>query len=301
MIDHGRTYDTPITRRTLFALTGFFASGAGIAIWPAVALGQHATPETSSNPGRLISIGDVELYLVEHGEPSAAPIMLLHGGMGNSENWDLVWPDLVEAGYRAILVDSRCQGRSGWSDDPITFERMAGDVIGLLDHLGIAQADIVGWSDGAIVGLTLALSQPERLRRVVAYGANYTPDGLQLPSSGPAFEAFVAQLAADYQRLSPQPERFEELFTELGALYAVAPNFTDDQLRAITTPFLILDGENEELVSPEQPLELAQLIPNATLVLLPGTGHFAPFERPEEFAKVVLAFLASESDGTPPA
>ena len=112
-------------------------------------------------------------------------------------------------------------------------------------------------------------------------------------------ESLVAQMASDYQRLSPQPERFEELFAQLGALYAIAPSFAEDDLSEITTPFLILDGANEEFVKPDQPVRLATLIPDAQLVIMPGTGHFAPLEKPEEFARLVLAFLAGEMVGTP--
>ena len=106
-------------------------------------------------------------------------------------------------------------------------------------------------------------------------------------------EAVFARLSADQQRLSPQPERFDELQQTLFALYAIAPNFPDDELRAITTPTLVLDGAEEELILPGEPERQAALIPGSRLVIMPGTGHFAPFEQPEEFNRIVLAFLAA--------
>ena len=94
----------------------------------------------------------------------------------------------------------------------------------------------------------------------------------------PPFEDFIA----DYQRLSPQPERFEGLLEGLGVLYAVAPDFTEEELGSITVPVLILVGE-EEFIKPEHTRQLTEVIPGAELVRIPGTGHFAPFAQPEEF------------------
>jgi pimeloyl-ACP methyl ester carboxylesterase len=103
----------------------------------------------------------------------------------------------------------------------------------------------------------------------------------------PPFE----DLVADYQRQSPEPERFEELLEELGALHTVAPDFTDEELGSIAMPVLILAGAEEEFVKPEHTQRLAELIPGSELVLIPSTGHFAPFVQPEEFNHIVLDFL----------
>ena len=81
----------------------------------------------------------------------------------------------------------------------------------------------------------------------------------------------------------------------------MAPNFSEEQLGAIATPFLILDGATDDLVRHDQPIRLAELIPDAQLVIIPGTGHFAPFEKPEEFAQILATFLAGESVGSPAA
>jgi len=104
-----------------------------------------------------------------------------------------------------------------------------------------------------------------------------------------------------YQRLSPEPERFEELLGVMGALYAVAPNFSEAELGGIAVPVLILHGADDELVKPDQPVRMAELIPGAELVIMPGTGHFAPTARPAEFNRIVLAFLAGEATATPAA
>jgi pimeloyl-ACP methyl ester carboxylesterase len=113
----------------------------------------------------------------------------------------------------------------------------------------------------------------------------------------PPFE----RLIADYRRLAPEPERFEELAGVLDALYKVAPNYSEAELGSIAVPVLILDGAEEELIKPEHTRRLAELIPGAELVLIPGTGHFAPFAKPGAFNQVVVAFLAGEAVATPTA
>lgn len=250
-----------------------------------------ATPATSTTEGQTASINGVDLYYEVHGEADGAPVLLLPGGLGNTEEFDGLVPALVEAGYQPIAMDCRGRGRSTWDDTPITYELMADDALGLLNLLGIEKADFVGWSDGAIIGLEVAITRPEWLNRAVIYGANFTPDGVYAeprPSEQlPPFEKFIS----DYQRLSPQPERFDELLVELSALWQVAPNFSEEQLKSITVPILILDGAEEELVRPDQPVRMAELIPDAELILIPGTGHFAPVAKRDEFNQIVLEFL----------
>jgi len=196
---------------------------------------------------------------------------------------------------------SRCggHGRSAWGDAPLTVvPQMAADALGLLDHLGIATADVVGWSDGAVIALDLAIRHPDQLGRVVAYGANFSPDGVHALVPSDQLLPFE-RIAADYRRLSPAPERFEELVATLDALYRVAPDFGEAELGSIGVPVLVLDGAEEEFIAPEHTRRLAELIPGSELLLMPGTGHFAPFSEPGAFNRIVLAFLAGEAVGTP--
>jgi pimeloyl-ACP methyl ester carboxylesterase len=268
------------------------------------ATAQEATPEGSDplaqwGTGQTATINGADLYYEVHGDPNGQPVLLLHGGLGNIEEFANLAPVLVGAGYRVVAMDSRGRGRSAWGDLPITYEQMAADALGLLDQLGIAKTDVVGWSDGGIIGLNLAINHPERLNRVVAYGANFTPEGLQFVPSDqlPPFE----RLIADYRRLSPEPERFEEMNEVLDALYQVAPNYSEAELASITVPVLVLHGAEEEFIKLEHAKQLAELIPGSTLVIMPGTGHFALYAKPAVFIPIVLDYLAGKSPTTPPA
>jgi pimeloyl-ACP methyl ester carboxylesterase len=263
---------------------------------------QEATPAAVAPPqdllpadadygtGQTATINGIDLYYEVYGE--GTPVLLLHGGLSNGDHWVGVIPHLVKVGYQVIVMDSRGHGRSSFDDTPISYALMASDVLGLMDHLGLERADIVGWSDGAIIGLELAMHHPERLTKVVAYGANFDPSGVRLDVGQNAyFNAVIAREAEEYQALSPHPERWEAFLANISTMWATAPKYTEEQLQAITTPVLILDGAKEEYVDLNQTKLMALLIPGATLVIMPDTGHFALFEQPEEFARIVVDFL----------
>jgi pimeloyl-ACP methyl ester carboxylesterase len=300
-----------LSRRSVLGRTAAFAAALGLGGSLRSSAAEEATPEGATpaatqpgtdwlaewGPGQKATINGAILYYEVHGDPAGQPVLLLHGGLGNTEDFRNLAPVLVAAGYMVVAMDCRGRGRSTWGDLPITYEQMAADAVGLLDELGIAKTDVVGWSDGAIIALNLAIHHPERLDRVVAYAANYTPEGNQFVESEqlPPFEYFIAA----YRRLAPEPGRLEELTEVLDALYEVAPNYSEAELRSITVPVLILDGAEDEFVKAEQPVQMAALIPGATLVIMPGTGHFALWAKPAVFDQIVLDYLAGKAPIVP--
>jgi pimeloyl-ACP methyl ester carboxylesterase len=300
LTNHGRT---TVSRRQavqgLGALTLAVLSLGGRLRFAAA---QEATPGGGDPlaewaPGQTATINGADLYYEVHGDPNGQLVLLLHGSLGSAEDFDNVAPVLVGAGYRVVAMDCRGRGRSAWGDLPITYEQMAADAVGLLDYMSIAKTDVVGWSDGAAIALDLAAHYPERLDRVVAYATNFTPEGLQFVESDQMipFEYFIAT----YRRLAPQPERFEELLGVLDELGKAGPNYSEAELKNIAVPVLILDGEADEFIKPDEPRRMAELIPGATLVIMPGTGHFAVNARPGLFNQIVLDYLAGKAVRAP--
>lgn len=179
-----------VSRRTALAGLGAGSLGLLLAARGHSVSAQEATPGVPATPeaatpmatptaeGQTATINGADLYYVVRGDAAGPPVLLLHGAIGNTEEWHNVSPALVDAGYRVVLMDCRGRGRSTWGDRPITFAQMAADALGLLDLLGIAKTRLVGWSDGGIIGLELAITHPDRLNRAVLYGANFTPDGV---------------------------------------------------------------------------------------------------------------------------
>jgi pimeloyl-ACP methyl ester carboxylesterase len=287
---------------TIVAMVLSLTAAFGLSV-PAV-LAQEATPVAVAPPqdllpanadygtGETAEINGVDIYYEVYGEGD--PVLFIHGGLANGDYWVNVIPAITDAGYQAIVMDSRGHGRSSFDETLISYEVMANDVLGLMDHLDIDKFDLVGWSDGGIIGLELAIHHPERLKKVVAYGANFDPTGVRLDINENAYwNAFVERASEDYQTLSPHPERWDEFLGNISNMWATEPNYTEEQLRSITTPFLILDGAKEEAIDLNQTKLMALLIPGAELVIMPDTGHFAAFEQPEEFARIVLEYLGS--------
>jgi pimeloyl-ACP methyl ester carboxylesterase len=227
---------------------------------------------------------------------AGAPVVLLHGGLGHSGNWGHQVPALVASGHRVVLVDSRGHGRSTRDAEPFHYERMAADVIAVLDALAIARASFVGWSDGALLALIVGMRAPARVERVFFFGCNVDPSGAKDVVPSAVLGRCVRRHAADYARLSSTPGDFKAFAGAVDAMMKSEPNYSARELAAITVPVTIAQSEGDEFVRPEHAEYLARTIPNARLVILPGVTHFAPLQRPEVFDAAVLAFLAGRAE-----
>ncbi|HEX3916008.1 MAG TPA: alpha/beta fold hydrolase [Caulobacteraceae bacterium] len=226
------------------------------------------------------------------------PLILLHGGDASSDLWGDQVPAFVAAGWRVVTIDSRGHGRSTRDGRPLHYAQMADDVIAVMDAAGIDRAAFVGWSDGAIVALVLAMSHPERQTRVFAFGANMDLAGLN-PAGifSPILGRVDALLAANYRHVSETPRAYHAFARWVLAMQLSEPNYTAADLAAIRGPAIaIADGEHEEFIRRAHTLYLARTILGAELVMLPGVSHFAPLQDPAGFNAAVLAFL-----GPPPA
>jgi len=223
---------------------------------------------------------------------AGSPVILLHGGLANSDYWGDQIPALVAAGHRVIAIDSRGHGRSSRDERPYTYELMASDVVAVMDALNIRRAAVVGWSDGAIIGLVMALKDPRRLTRVFAFAANMDPSGVKPDTlANPTFARFGAEAAQAYARLSPTPDGFGAFAQAIGHMWDTQPNYTVDDLARIHTPVAIVDGDHDEAIKRDHTQYLAHAIPGARLIILPGVSHFAMLQAPGEFDAAMLGFL----------
>lgn len=223
---------------------------------------------------------------------SGRPVVLLHGGYGNSENWGYQVPALLDRGYRVIAIDSRGHGRSTRDARPFRYERMAADVGAVLDALHLERAALVGWSDGATIALIFALIAPARAAGVFFFGGNMDPGGVRaITHPNVVLQRMFSRHAHDYARRSPTPDRFSTLVADVGLMMKTEPNYSVAQLAGVRAPVAIVHAEHEEFITREHADYLAQAIPGARLIALPGVSHFAPLQRPERFNHAMLAFL----------
>ncbi|RZN24269.1 alpha/beta hydrolase [Bradyrhizobium sp. Leo121] len=248
-----------------------------------------ATPPPVAGRSARAQVNGISLYYVELGEGS--PVVFLHGGLSNSDYFNLQVPEVARR-HRVILVDSRGHGRSTRNAQPFGYDLMTDDVVALLDHLQIPRAAIIGWSDGAIIGLDMAMRHPDRVSRVFAFGANTQTSGLKPDvDKDPTFAQFIARAKTEYERLSPTPGEFDQFLHQIEKMWETQPNWTDDQLRAIRVPVLIADGQYDEGIKREHTEYMAATIPGAGLLILPNVSHFAFLQDPVLFNAALLDFL----------
>jgi pimeloyl-ACP methyl ester carboxylesterase len=239
----------------------------------------------------ILPINGVRVWYAEFGH--GAPVILVHGGLANSDYWGLQVPVLA-AHYHVIVLDSRGHGRSTRSDAPIGYDLMSSDVLALMDYLHIQKAALIGWSDGAIIGLDIAINHPDRLTRLFAFAANSDPSGVKDVGKSPVFTAYIRRAEKEYAQISPTPAQFNAFLANIEKMWATEPHFTDDQLRGIKVPTWIVDGDHDEAIKRENTDHMAAMIPGAGELILPAVSHFAFLQDPAMFDKSLLHFLSGE-------
>ena len=270
----------------LLALAWSVASAVAQEVW-------QTLPPTPTRPKAEVEgkapVNGIEIYYAEYG--AGQPVILLHGGLANSDYWGNLIPALAPR-YRVIVMDSRGHGRSTRDAQPYGYDLMASDVVGLMDYLKIQKADVVGWSDGAIIGLDLAMNHPDRIDRLFAFAANVTLAGLKDGfDKNPTFAAFIERAGEEYKKNSPTPDDYDAFLTQIGGMWASQPNWSAADLARIRTPVMIADGEHDEAIRRDHTELMAKEVPGAKLLILPGVSHFAMLQNPAEFNAAVLGFL----------
>lgn len=240
----------------------------------------------------MAPVNDIRMYYAVHGD--GPPVLLIHGGLGHADIWGFQVPALAKD-HKVIVADSRGHGRTTRSQQPFSYALMADDYLALLDFLKIDKVALVGWSDGGIIGLDIAIRHPERLTRLFAFAANYTPEGTRDVANDATFNAYIVRSRAEYVPLSPTPDEFDAFVTQISRMWATEPRYSKQQLRAITVPTTIFDGELDEAIKPEHTREMAELIPGASLVMMKDASHFAMWQKPAQFNATVRQFLAGKS------
>jgi pimeloyl-ACP methyl ester carboxylesterase len=278
-----------MTRLGLIAafVTGLVLSGA------AAAAPQWMTlPPTPALPAATESgyapVNGVKIWYAVFGE--GQPLIMLHGGLGNSNYWGNQVPALAKK-YKVIVMDSRGHGRSTRNEEPYGYDLMASDVVDLLDYLKIDKVALVGWSDGAILGLDIAMRHPERLSKLFAFAANSDTDGVADISASPVFNAYIDRAGKEYEALSATPTEFGTFVDQISKMWATQPNWTADDLKKIAVPTWIVDGDRDEAIKRENTEFMAANIPNAGLLILPNVSHFAFLQDPQQFTDAVLHFM----------
>ncbi len=218
--------------------------------------------------GAFLKVNRISLYYENHGH--GEPLLLMHGGGGSAEHFALMLPELAQH-FQVITPDSRAQGRSTDTDQPLSYRQMVEDMVALLDDLGIDSAYVGGWSDGAAIAIHMAIYYPERVRALLLTPVDLSAEALT--------EAFWKQ--AGKWNL---PEK-------LVTWWQTRPAPTVEELAGISVPTLIVAGENEQFIKREYFEPWSQVIPHAELTWITDTDHFLVLHKPAEVNQAILSFL----------
>jgi len=229
------------------------------------------------------AVNRLNMYYEVHGE--GLPLLLLHGGTGSIPT---KWIPHFSSQFRVIAMEQMGHGRTAdVIDRPFHFHDMAEDTVELMRQLGIESAVIVGYSDGGIIGIDMAIHHPDRVMRLAITGANsradgYTAENLEWVRT---FKPADLPVSDAYARLSPDgPDHWPIVLGRLQRMWPVEPNFTREEMQSIKAPTLIIIGDGD-IVTPEHAVEMFRTIPNAQLCVAPHAGHGV---MPKE---AILAFL----------
>ena len=274
--------------RNLLAAVMLIASAAAAHAAPQW-LTLPATPTLpSAAQSGLAPVNGIKIWYASFGR--GEPVLLIHGGLANSNYWGHQVRALLKH-YRVVVMDSRGHGRSSRNEQPYGYDLMASDVLALMDHLGIKKAAIVGWSDGAIIGLDIAMHHPERVSRLFAFAANSDPSGVADIAKSDVFNAYIERAGEEYKRLSPTPTEYKSFVEQITKMWETQPNWTEADLAAIKVPTWIVDADHDEAIKRENTEFMAAHIPNAGLLIQPNVSHFSFMQDPEQFTNDVLHFL----------
>jgi pimeloyl-ACP methyl ester carboxylesterase len=238
----------------------------------------------------------IDVYFEDHG--TGAPLVLLHGGMQTLDlSFGALMP-LLAPHRRLIPVELQGHGRTADVDREITLENQAGDVVGVLDHLGLERADLLGYSWGGYVALETALRHPDRVDRLVLATVNTRADGYHAEIHDPAQWETSTRMptAEEFGAMSAEYERhglstFEAVNAKLQPIVGAEENWTPEQLARVTAPTLVMIGDHD-FVRVDHAVAMQEAIPDAALAVLPRTRHSEVVSRVGIVAPILEDFLA---------
>jgi pimeloyl-ACP methyl ester carboxylesterase len=242
--------------------------------------------------GEYVNAGGVRTYYETHGE--GEPLLLLHGGLATAESWAMQIPALAER-YRLYVPERRGHGRTPDVAGPMTYEMMAEDTAAFLDAAVTGTAHLVGWSDGAVVGMLVALRRPELVRKLVVIGQYFNFEG-QVPEFRAMIEYWGSSLPEAlhevYDRVSPDgPEHFPVVLEKMMRMWREEPDIAFSELAGGRAPVLLMQGD-DDIVKVEHSATLAATLPDTQLAVIPGSSHMAPLEKPDLVNRLILGFLS---------
>ena len=287
-------------RRLCKALYLLFLIGVGFLVSLSQAEGSSVPYGANAAAGHSLKVADARIYYETYGS-GGTPLVLLHGGLYGyiDEFGDLIQE--MSRHRRVIAIATRGHGRSEIGTQAFSFELFANDALAVIRCETKQKVDVLGFSDGALTSYLLASEHPEVIRRLVAIGGpRGTKDWTEkaLAEFNRAQTSDVAKndprFVAERKKLMPEPERWDELVTRLAKLEGVPTIITDQQIRSIEVPTLVIAGDRDPYNQTAKVLEIYHLLPHGQLMIVPGCGHLVLYREPRLTMAVLARFLETD-------
>lgn len=237
----------------------------------------------NKSAGKYYKVRGINMYTEQYG--NGKPLLLIHGNGGSIHSMGSIIPYFSQR-YKVIATDSRAHGKSTDPGDSLSFEMMADDEAALLDQLHIDSAYVIGWSDGGIVALVLAMRHPGKVIKLASTGANLWPDSTALiPSLWKEEKVYYDSLHLKTFTIPKEKNDWKVFMLDW-----LQPNIPLSALQNIVCPSLIISGDHDLIVL-EHTIKIYQNIPRAYLWILPDSGHGTLVEHTDEFDKKVNDFF----------
>ncbi len=237
---------------------------------------------SNAKVGKYANIRGIKMYYEIYG--AGKPLLLIHNNGGSINSFSKQIPYFSKE-YKVIAADSRAQGKSVYAGDSLNYEMMADDCNALLDYLHLDSCYIIGWSDGGINGLLLAIRHPEKVKKLAITGANLWPDSTAIE---PSLFRWIANSVDSLSKLNQTPEVKNEY--RLFAMMTKEPNITVQQLQSIKCPALVIGGDHDALL-PRHTMLIAESIPQSYLWIVPNSGHSTLVNYSKQFNETVNNFF----------
>lgn len=233
--------------------------------------------------GHFINTRGFRMYYETYGK--GEPMLIIHGNGGSIRDFTYQIPEFSKQ-YRLIIADSRAHGKSTDDRDSLSYEMMTDDLNALLDSLHLDSVNVIGWSDGGIEALLLAIRHPSKVKKMAFTGANLWPDTT-------AVDPPIHKMVMDWNLAMAKEKQTPELKHQrkLARLLSFEPHITTAQLKTISCPTLVIGGDHD-VIRTEHTMLIAKSIPKSYLWILPDSGHATPVVYHEDFNKVVSRFFA---------
>jgi pimeloyl-ACP methyl ester carboxylesterase len=257
---------------------------AGLAILVMAACREHPIHYGSNAAtGKYYDIRGFKMYCEIYGD--GQPLLIIHGNGGDISNFSKNIPYFSKR-YKVIIADSRSQGKSADTGDSLTYEMMADDYAALLTALHIDSADVIGWSDGGINGLLLAMRHPGKVKKLAVTGANLQPD------TNAVYQEVWDLVKPDYDSLKSIQNKTpgQKNDWKLLRLLCEQPHIPVDALSGIACPTLVIGGDHD-VIKDTHTMDIAHHIPKSYLWILPNSGHSTPVVYADLFNTVVDNFF----------